>query len=211
MGEANKVLVLKGENIAAYGFGDGHPFGPDRHDAFHQELARHALDIRLAAASDATREELECFHTPRYIDFVAEACAANTGFLDGGDTPAQAGMAKAATAVAGATLHAVNAVMQGQAPRAFVPIVYAFRVSPRPASVSSTTKRSRSRRRSDRANSSLSSRSSRWARTAVTASGVRDVPPCMSTICCVTCAYFARGSWGRNMIPDGGTSPQAGP
>jgi hypothetical protein len=35
----NAVLVLKGANIAAYGFGDGHPFGPDRHAAFHDELA----------------------------------------------------------------------------------------------------------------------------------------------------------------------------
>jgi acetoin utilization protein AcuC len=122
MAENKQVLVLQGENIAAYGFGEGHPFGPDRHDAFHAELARRRLNVRLATAGDATRAELETFHTPRYIDFVTQACAQNTGFLDRGDTPARAGIAEAATAVAGATLYAVNAVMQGAAPRAFVPI-----------------------------------------------------------------------------------------
>ena len=33
------VLVYKGDAIAAYGFGDPHPFGLDRHDVFHDELA----------------------------------------------------------------------------------------------------------------------------------------------------------------------------
>lgn len=122
MGATDRVLVLKGENIAAYGFGEGHPFGPDRHDVFHAALAASGLDVALAAAGDATREELEAFHTPAYLDFVAEACAVGSGFLDGGDTPARSGIDIAATAVVGATLFAVNAVMAGLAPRAFVPI-----------------------------------------------------------------------------------------
>ncbi|UCG72310.1 MAG: acetoin utilization protein AcuC [Chromatiales bacterium] len=122
MNANGRVLVLKGENIAAYGFGDGHPFGPDRHDVFHAALAASGLDVELAMAGDATREELEAFHAPGYLDFVAEACAVGSGFLDGGDTPALGGIDIAATAVVGATLFAVNAVMEGRAPRAFVPI-----------------------------------------------------------------------------------------
>jgi acetoin utilization protein AcuC len=122
MSANGKVLVLKGENIAAYGFGADHPFGPDRHDVFHAALAASGLDVALATAGDATREELESFHSPRYLDFVAEACAAGTGFLDGGDTPAQPGLDLAATAVVGATLFAVDSVMAGRAARAFVPI-----------------------------------------------------------------------------------------
>ena len=35
-----KVLVYRGEEIAAYGFGDPHPFGTDRHDVFHKELEK---------------------------------------------------------------------------------------------------------------------------------------------------------------------------
>ena len=122
MSDSSKVLVLKGENIAAYGFGEGHPFGPDRHDAFHAALAASGLDVALASAGNATRAELEAFHTSGYLDFVARACAEGTGFLDGGDTPAQPGIDEAATAVVGATLFAVEAVMAGRAPRAFVPI-----------------------------------------------------------------------------------------
>lgn len=122
MSERGKVLVLKGDNIAAYGFGEGHPFGPDRHDVFHAALADSGLDVELAAAGDASRDELEAFHTPEYLDFVAAACADGTGFLDGGDTPAMRGVDAAATAVVGATLYAIDAVMSGRSPRAFIPI-----------------------------------------------------------------------------------------
>ena len=117
-----QVVVMQGANIAAYGFGEGHPFGPDRHDVFHAELAGRGLPVSLEQAGDATRDELESFHTARYIDFVRTRCAAGTGFLDRGDTPAQPGIYEAAVAVAGATLHALEAVMSGRAPRAFVPI-----------------------------------------------------------------------------------------
>ena len=34
------VHVYKGEQLARYGFGDPHPFGTDRHDAFHNEFAK---------------------------------------------------------------------------------------------------------------------------------------------------------------------------
>jgi acetoin utilization protein AcuC len=122
MSEQHDVLVLKGENIAAYGFGEGHPFGPDRHDVFHAALAAAGLPVQLESAGDASREDLESFHRPAYLDFVAQACAGDTAFLDGGDTPAQPGIDRAATAVVGATLHAVDAVMAGRARRAFVPI-----------------------------------------------------------------------------------------
>ena len=38
------VLVYKGKEIAAYGFGDPHPFGTDRHDVFHAELEQAGLN-----------------------------------------------------------------------------------------------------------------------------------------------------------------------
>ena len=34
----SKIFVVKDENISSYGFGDDHPFGPDRHGAFHRYL-----------------------------------------------------------------------------------------------------------------------------------------------------------------------------
>lgn len=118
------VLLVTGDQIARYGFGGGHPFGPDRHQAFMNELHQCGLDGRVRQVSPraATREELETFHTGAYLDFVQERCAAGQGFLDSGDTPAQRGLYEAASHVVGATLTAVDTVMKGTARRGFVPI-----------------------------------------------------------------------------------------
>ena len=124
MASSNAVLLVSGDEIARYGFGDNHPFGPDRHEAFMRELHRCGLDGRVQRANprDATRAELESFHTAEYIDFVRERSANGNGFLDGGDTPAKKGIYEAAVSVVGATLVAVEAVMHGKARRAFIPI-----------------------------------------------------------------------------------------
>jgi len=68
------VLLVSGEQIARYGFGDGHPFGPDRHEAFMRELHQAGLDGRVLRGSPrpASREELETFHTSEYIDLVRD-------------------------------------------------------------------------------------------------------------------------------------------
>jgi acetoin utilization protein AcuC len=124
MASSNSVLLVSGDEIARYGFGDGHPFGTDRHEAFMRELHHCGLDGRVqrANARDATRAELESFHTGEYIDFVRERSATGNGYLDGGDTPAKKGIYEAAVSVVGATMVAVDAVMQGTTRRAFVPI-----------------------------------------------------------------------------------------
>ena len=38
MRRRRETVLVAGEKIARYGFGEGHPFGPDRHDAFIREL-----------------------------------------------------------------------------------------------------------------------------------------------------------------------------
>src|SRR5690606_12605603 len=118
------VLLVSGDEIARYGFPDGHPFGPDRHEAFMRELHACGLDGRVqrAAPRAAAREELEAFHTPEHVEFVRSRSAAGHGYLDGGDTPAWRGVYEAASYVVGATLNAVEAVIAGRARRAFVPI-----------------------------------------------------------------------------------------
>lgn len=122
--EKGSVFVYKGEELARYGFGDHHPFGPDRHDAFHRELAEADLGdaVRYASPRHATVDELALFHSPDYIDFVSKKSADGKGFLDGGDTPAFPGVFDIASDVVGTTLAAVDAVMEGEAERAFVPI-----------------------------------------------------------------------------------------
>ena len=118
------VMLISGDAIARYGFGEGHPFGPDRHDAFLRELNRSACAgaLTLASPRSASRDELESFHTPAYLELVEERSRAGRGYLDAGDTPAQHGIFESASNVVGATLEAVEAVMSGSARRAFVPI-----------------------------------------------------------------------------------------
>jgi acetoin utilization protein AcuC len=119
----NTVLVA-GEKIARYGFGEGHPFGPDRHDAFIRELKAEELDsvLHLLEPRTATREEIEAFHTPAYVSLVEDRSLHGQGFLDAGDTPAFRGVFEAASNVVGAALVATEAIMDGRYRRGFVPI-----------------------------------------------------------------------------------------
>jgi acetoin utilization protein AcuC len=121
---SDTVLVYKGEEIAAYGFGDTHPFGMDRHDVFHKELDEAGLgeQIDYGHPRPASVDELALFHTPEYIDKVSRMSAEGKGWLDDGDTPAVAGIYDAASAVVGAVLCAVDEVMHGNYKRAFIPI-----------------------------------------------------------------------------------------
>ncbi len=118
------VAVVVSDRLARYGFGDGHPFGTDRHAAFVREFAARGLDkrVQILEPRAATDDELRAFHTPAYIEFVRERSATGQGLLDGGDTPAFRGVYEAAAAVVGATLNATRAIMEGECRRAFVPI-----------------------------------------------------------------------------------------
>jgi len=121
---SESVLVYKGEEIAAYGFGDPHPFGIDRHDVFHTELAASGLGefIEFGHPRPALVDELMLFHTPKYIDKVSLMSGEGFGYLDDGDTPVVPGIYEAASSVVGAVLAAVDEIMHGNYRRAFVPI-----------------------------------------------------------------------------------------
>lgn len=118
------MLVYRGAEIAKYGFGDTHPFGNDRHDAFHNALdaAKFGKSVAYGHPRRASVDELLLFHTANHIDRVSQMSADGRGYLDGGDTPAMPGIFEAASDVVGATLDAVDSVMSGRARRAFVPI-----------------------------------------------------------------------------------------
>jgi len=118
------VYVFRGEALARYGFGDGHPFGSDRHEVFHSELEAAGLGaaVHYALPRRATVDELALFHTADYIDFVSRMSVSGQGFLDAGDTPVFPGVFDVASDVVGTTLAAVDAVMSGEASQAFVPI-----------------------------------------------------------------------------------------
>lgn len=116
--------VVVSERLARYGFGAGHPFGPDRHAAFVREFESRGLQRRVQVLEprDASYDELRSFHTADYVDLVRERSINGQGFLDGGDTPAFRGVYEAGAVVVGATLNASAAIMSGQCRRAFVPI-----------------------------------------------------------------------------------------
>lgn len=121
---SQNVLVYKGAEIAAYGFGDPHPFGFDRHDVFHAELNKAGLDrlVDFGHPRPALVDELALFHTAEYIDKVSRMSATGKGWLDEGDTPAVKGIYDSASAVVGAVLCAVDELMHDNYKRAFIPI-----------------------------------------------------------------------------------------
>jgi len=120
----DQVVLIAAAELADYGFPQGHPFGPDRYDAFMAELERSPVfaGLTVRAPRLATREELEYFHTPEYVDRVVELSERGSGLLDHGDTPAFPGVYEAAARVVGGTLEALAAIMAGPARRAFIPI-----------------------------------------------------------------------------------------
>ncbi len=118
------LSVYLGEALARYGFGEGHPFGPDRMGVFWQRMLELGLDeqVRVCAPAMAARDDLLLFHTPDYVERVIEQSKTGRGYLDYGDTPAFPGVYEAAATVVGTALAAVTAIMQGEARQAFVPI-----------------------------------------------------------------------------------------
>jgi acetoin utilization protein AcuC len=124
MHEKPAVCVYAGAQLASYGFGQGHPFGPDRFYAFWERFISEGLERRVAVCEPVLAEErdLKLFHTADYVQQVKAQSRTGSGFLDYGDTPAFLGMFEAASYVAGSVLDAVRQIMQGSCRRAFVPI-----------------------------------------------------------------------------------------
>ena len=120
----SQVMLVAGSGSARYGFGDGHPFGLDRQDAFLRELRRSPSypALHLVEPRPAERAEIEAFHHPGYVDFVVERSRDGRGWLDAGDTPAFPGVYEVTSLVVGGTLQAAEAIMAGETRRAFVPI-----------------------------------------------------------------------------------------
>jgi acetoin utilization protein AcuC len=118
------VVLVTSEGLSRYGFGDGHPFGPDRHEAFLRELRLSPAyaALRLVEPRTAQRAELESFHRRDYVDRVVQKSGEGRGYLDAGDTPAVKGIFEASSVVVGGTLQAVEEIVAGRARRAFIPI-----------------------------------------------------------------------------------------
>ena len=118
------LCIYIGDNLAHYGFGEGHPFGPDRLGAFWQHACAAGLDQRVqqCVPVSAGRAVIERFHTTEYVERVIRQSATGEGYLDGGDTPAVQGIYESACYVVGSVLDAIMHILEGQCRQAFVPI-----------------------------------------------------------------------------------------
>lgn len=100
------------DSVLKYDFGSGHPL-----KGWRVRLARDLLraeDLHVEPARPASRAEVELFHTPSYLDLVKRFSSAGTGMLDGGDTPAFTGCYEASMNIVGATLAAIDLVLEGR-------------------------------------------------------------------------------------------------
>ena len=116
--------VYIGDDLARYGFGDGHPFGPDRMHAFWRETVKQGLDKRVEVMAPVACDQASLlrFHTPDYIERVKQASISGHGYLDSGDTPAFKGVFEAGSFVVGSDLDALERIIAGETPRVFIPI-----------------------------------------------------------------------------------------
>ncbi|MEJ2610391.1 MAG: acetoin utilization protein AcuC [Candidatus Thiodiazotropha sp.] len=118
------VSIYFGESLGRYGFGERHPFGPDRIQAFWQETVKQGLDKKVTVATPqvCSEQALLTFHTQDYINRVKAQSKQGQGYLDGGDTPAFQGVYEAASTVAGSVLDGMHRILSASHPKVFVPI-----------------------------------------------------------------------------------------
>jgi acetoin utilization protein AcuC len=119
-----EVQLYVGDALGRYGFPDGHPFGPDRQDAFWNEALKQGLPARTALREprEAHREEIERFHKPEHVERVRVLSHEGYGSIDYGDTPAYSGVYDASANVVGAALEGLAQLMRGECYRTFQPI-----------------------------------------------------------------------------------------
>src|SRR5580765_2435929 len=96
-----------------------HPESPERLRHLHEFLAHQPIAARFArgAVAPAQPSQLELIHDAAYIASVRHFAAAGGGRIED-DTVVSPRSFDVACAAAGASLAAVDAVLQGQAPRA---------------------------------------------------------------------------------------------
>lgn len=117
------MFVYAGEALARYGFGEGHPLGPDRFNAFWQAFQHSDLFSRclVQAPVQGSAEDAQLFHSAEHVRRVQRLSEQGTGMLDM-DTPVFPGIFETALVVVGTVLHALDEIIQGHTSQAFVPI-----------------------------------------------------------------------------------------
>ena len=119
-----QAALYVGEELARYGFPDGHPLGADRQGAFYREAAAQGLleKVPVQAPQVAAREEIERFHSKRHVEKVMHAERDRLEYLDNGDTPVFPGVYRASATVVGSALDGLSRIMADECVRTFQPI-----------------------------------------------------------------------------------------
>lgn len=119
-----RTAVYTGKALKNYQFGQDHPFGPYRYDAFMQRFRMMGLNEKVAieTPASANEEDIALFHDHDYIQRVKTCEEAGLAYLDAGDTPVFKGVYAAAGTVVGTVLKALNDLAGNRYQRAFIPI-----------------------------------------------------------------------------------------
>ena len=118
------VNLYVDDELAAYGFPDGHPLGIDRQGAFLREARKLGLvtQATMQGSRLATREELQRFHDDDYVEGVRTAEERGLVLLDGGDTPVFPDVYRTSAHVVGAALDGLAQIMDEKCLRSLQPI-----------------------------------------------------------------------------------------
>lgn len=121
---SSPLTVYVGEALAAYGFGDEHPFGPDRMHVFWARMQELGLDkkVNIREPVQATETQILRFQEKGYLEQVKRQSLSGSGYLDACDTPAFRGIFEAASTVVGTVLAALDDIISARCRQAFVPI-----------------------------------------------------------------------------------------
>ena len=114
-----RLAYVYSDDFLKYDFGPSHPLAPIRlkltYELSHAKGLFDDRTIKLLPPRVSSEEEVRLFHTEEYISLVKRLSKSGHGLLDLGDTPAFKGVYEASAMAVGATLNAVDAVMEGQA------------------------------------------------------------------------------------------------
>ncbi len=120
----HEVALYVDQALGSYGFPDGHPWGPDRQDAFWREATGQKLDksAEVCGSRAASAERIGRFHDEAHVERVHQLSDRGYGLIDHGDTPAFSGVYEASAHVVGAALDGLHRIMAGEVLRTFQPI-----------------------------------------------------------------------------------------
>lgn len=119
----NEVAIIYDDSLSKYDFGKTHPLKPERLKLTFELLRSIGYlerpNVSVFDPKVAKEEELALFHSESYIETVKKYSDIGYGLLDSGDTPAFKGCFESTSIIVGASLKALELVVDGKTHHAF--------------------------------------------------------------------------------------------